>query len=212
MNINRIISYIQFKKDIEITKKEIAEVVEKTEQTIYQYRKKDVPADWIEKIEKYYGCKLPLEDDTTENLAHNYFDLPYYEIIDESKHKIRKLSVLQVCQDAEILIRDLGVKPENARIIAMPSNKMEGGERPIKYNDILIVDTSLTDICYSGIYFFTTYGGKDVYVNIIDKTVDKVLFKFKNDTYKTKEYTLEQLKSADFKVVGRVVHNCSERL
>lgn len=208
MNIIKIISFIQFKKDIEISKKEMAEVVEKTEATLYSYRDKDVPEEWKELIEKHYDIKLPLEDEEMGNLAYRFYDFKYWK----NDARVKKDGVTHLYFDAEVLVHDLKVSPENIVFIAMPSNKMDGGERPIRYKDILMIDTFCNNIEDCGIYLYTTNKGKDIFVNIIDKTLGKYLFKYKNIMCKQEEYTTEELKKLDFKVIGRVIHNCSEKL
>lgn len=213
MNIIKAISYIQFNNNgILIPLKEAATVLNVSEKTIQNYKTKDIPQEWIKILEKKYGCKLPCEIASSTELAHNYMDVQYWEHCDSCKNKLRKASVTQVCVDAEVFVNDLNLTLENAFVIAMPSNTMDGGDRPIKYGDILLIDKSCTDISYSGIYFYVSEKTGEAFVNLIDKSLDRIYFKFKNIDYETKVYTQEQLDNAGFKVIGRVVHNCSERL
>ena len=206
MNIVEAISYIQFNNGGKrIPLKKAGEVCGVTEQTIGEYKKKDIPDEWKIKLEEKYGYKLPCEIHSSVDMAHKYVDIPYWDECETLSEKLKNPACTQVCKDLEVVINGLKAVPENLRIIAMPSDKMEGGERPIKYGDILIIDTSLTDISYSGIYFFIA--NNEVFVNRVDKSIDSVSFKFDNEKYAKKTYDFEQLKNANFKVIGRVLHN-----
>ena len=209
MNIVQIQGYIQFKKGVEVTKREIAEAVEKTEQSVYPYSDKDVPEDWLEKIENYYEIKLPCETYTTARRALGYVDIPYWEGV-EHYPLLFNPKCTQVNKDMEIIFGWWNSKIENLRVVAMPSNKMDGGEKGIKQGQILIIDISKTDISVGGEFLYIA--NDDACINIIDKKLDRVVFKYRNSENEPEEYKFEQLKKAKFKVIGRVIHNeCDKR-
>lgn len=210
MNIIKAISYIQYLRGEIISFKDAAIICKKSIATIDKYKSIDITDEMKEALETYFNCKLPCEEASSAELAHNYVDVPYWEECEKLSEKLKKASCTQVCKDMEIAVNDYGSKPENLRIIAMPSDKMDGGIRPIKYGDILIIDTSLTDISYSGIYFFTA--NDDVFVNRIEKRIDGIVFSFYNELTANITYSFDELKKANFKVIGRVIHNESEKL
>ena len=101
--------------------------------------------------------------------------------------------------------------PANVRVVAMAGDKMDGGSYPYKNRDILLIDTSATDIEKTGAFLFTTRGGEGIYLcNLNQKLNGDVEFSYKNPEYNTEPlttYSLEKLKELDFKVIGRVFKN-----
>lgn len=210
MNIIKAISYIQYITGEIISFTEAARVCGKTRVTIDKYKTQDITEEIKLALETEYDCKLPADDVNGNTLAHDYIDIPYWEGCSQFGDKLIVPDCAQISKDLEIVVNRYKAEKENLRIIAMPSDKMKGPFRPIKYGDILIIDISSTDISYSGIYFFTA--NNDVFVNRIDKGIDNVIFRFDNELYSEKSYSFEELENAGFKVIGRVIHVESENL
>lgn len=94
------------------------------------------------------------------------------------------------------------------KLVAMPNDKLSNpyGRLWIKYHDILLVDTSETDINNSGYYIYTC-GSDYISCAYIEKNFDgTVSFEFTNpETVETR--TEEFLQEAKFKVIARVIKN-----
>lgn len=105
---------------------------------------------------------------------------------------------------------------ENIRVVAMAGDKMDGGSYPFKNRDILLIDTSATDVAKTGAFLFTTRGGEGIYLcNLNQKLNGDIEFSNNNPQYNTetlRKHTQEQLKELDFKIIGRVFKNESYNL
>lgn len=100
--------------------------------------------------------------------------------------------------------------PKNLRIITMLGDKMDTGDYPLKNDDILIIDLSETDVTKSGIYAFTTYNEKYIFINGINRKYDgSYRFFFHNKSYPEKSILPEEIERVDMKIVGRIVKNLS---
>ena len=100
------------------------------------------------------------------------------------------------------------------KLLAMPGDKMEGGplshQLHIRNRDVLLMDTSLTNITFNGIYAYETLGGTKIQVSHVSVNDDgSVRFYYTNPIYEEVFRTPERLKELEFKVVGRIVKNIS---
>ena len=133
-----------------------------------------------------------------------YFENP------ELLGSIKNPKISSVWLDKE-LVHDVWNRDEkNLRVMQMPGDVMFGGDTPIKNQDILIVDTSITDIMLSGVYAFTTRNDNFIFINCIKQKIDgQVLFYYWNKNYDDVIYTHSDLERIGFKVIGRVIKNLS---
>ena len=94
----------------------------------------------------------------------------------------------------------------------MPGDKMDGGVKPYRNGNILVIDKTQTDISLSGVYFFTTNNNEEVFVNNFRKTpFGQVVFGFDNPKYENYEVSLEEFQNANINFFGRVIHNLSDK-
>ena len=97
---------------------------------------------------------------------------------------------------------------EDLYIIAMPGDKMDGGIYPLRNGDLLVIDTSQTDISNSGIYFYTTNNNEEVFVNNFRKKFDgSIVLGYSSPKYDDTIVSMEQLEAAGINIVGRVIKN-----
>lgn len=171
------------------------------------------------KLIEYYGYNLfDLCIQNGNNMPkslHNNQDsveIVYYENSHLDK-TIKNPLITSLWLDRE-LVRDIWKKDETKlRTIKMPGDVMNGGERPIKNQDMLVIDLSSTDVLSSGIYAYTTNDDNLIFINGIKQKVDgSVKFYYWNKTYNEVVYKLEDLQKINFKVIGRVIMNMTALL
>ena len=108
------------------------------------------------------------------------------------------------------------LKPENLCIVAMNGDAMENYWYKIRNNDVLIIDTSETKINAngSGVYFATSRNNSMFWIREMQMLYngDIEIHSYSPSGAKTKVLTQEQLKDADFRVIGKVIKNVSFRL
>ncbi len=145
------------------------------------------------------------------------FFIPYWEDCPKCADKIKKPTVTGgISLDRETIINEWGCEPDNLRIISTPGEEMDGGQYPIRNNDILVIDTSKTNMSDSGVYLITTHNGTVVTLRRLMELLDgTVAFYVENEKYAfaiNKVYTREELDAIGFNVVGRVVKNVTYTL
>lgn len=166
------------------------------------------------KLVKHYGYNLFSDYIQNDNSSTNCLkknqdsvEIIYYEnpTLDET---IKNPLITTLWLDRE-LVRNVWKKDEkNLRTLKMPGDAMNGGERPIRNRDMLIVDLSSTDILSSGIYAYTTNDDNLIFINGIKQKVDgSVKFYYWNRTYSESIYKLQDLQKINFKVIGRIIKN-----
>lgn len=111
--------------------------------------------------------------------------------------------------DREIVEKIWVHNPDNLRIMTMHGNNMNAGQYPLRNKDILIVDISEKDISKSGIYVYKSAKGGVTISVIQQKQNGSLTFLNFDERYPYEEYTADELKNIDFKVIGRVVKNLS---
>lgn len=165
----------------------------------------------VNKSLKLSNLNLTIPQENETKLKGRSYSIQYWE--GECAELIKKDGVDDVNIDLQIIINEWKLKPENLIFIAMPGDEMNGGDYPLKNGDILIIDTSQTDIATSGIYFITTQDSKRVFVRrLVELMNGDVVVSVDNPVYAqfvNKTLTMEHLEVMDFKVVGRVVKNMS---
>ena len=136
------------------------------------------------------------------------YDVPYWEGLPED---LRRPQITEVYSDLQLINTDWLSKPENLRTIPMLGDSMNTYSVPLKNKNMLIFDTSITDINKSGVYLFTTNNGNNLYIRFLSLNMDGSvkITAYKNNEQITKTLTSEQQEEYDFKVIGRIIINAS---
>ena len=191
----------------EVARIELADALNITRQYANNIKDKPLTQEQIAKIEE--TLKVNLSPTTSSNSSSTgKIELQYWGKGLPCEEKLKNPLVNSMWFDREV-INEVWKKDEhNLSIIAMPGDKMDGGDIPFKNGDILIIDRAQTDISISGIYFYTTNNDEDVFVNNFRKRFDgTVVLGYTNSKYNDSIVTIDQLESAGYKVVGRVIKN-----
>ncbi len=167
----------------------------------------DIKISELVKIENYIGHKIFRADGVVD---YESVKLPYIEIEGEDNTRYIHPNVNHRVQfDHEIIEKIWALNPDNLRVITMHGNNMNAGESPIRNKDILVVDISGRDISRPGIYVYKSAKSGVTISGIQQKQNGSLMLINLNKKYSDEEYTAEELKQIDFKVVGRVVKNLS---
>lgn len=144
-------------------------------------------------------------------LASRFAEIQYIEDLDNYNKPVRNPFVTEVIMDAQIIVYKWRCNIEDLRIISMFDDSMDGGEYAIKNGDILIVDTSVKTVTVSGLYLFIINNNELYIRRIIDTFRNSYIFSAKKNDYKIfeEEKTFEDLKNANFRILGRVVTDIS---
>lgn len=123
----------------------------------------------------------------------------------EYSHLIRCDKIDSIWIDRQ-LIKDVWQDDvENLRIVTMPGDYMDGGDKPIPDGSHLVIDISSTDINRSGIYAYITNAG--FFINQIklkaNGNVDVINQNL--NCGKGSTYLPSELEEMGFKVIGRVI-------
>lgn len=114
--------------------------------------------------------------------------------------------------DREIL-KKWNVKKEDVRIVRMLGDTMDGGERPVQNEDVIIIDITSKNPMFSGVYAYTTDDYKSFFISGIRQLPDNSLeFYYHNSNFKSVTYTKEQLKEMDFQIIGRMIKNVTFKM
>ncbi len=150
-----------------------------------------------------FGCNC------AENKNIDAVEIKYFEKSDLTA-TIKNPNITDFWLDRQ-LIRNIWKRDEkNLRIMQMTGDLMAGGDTPIKNQDMLIIDTSITDIMLSGVYAYTTRNDSYIFINAIKQRLDgQVLFYYWNKNYDDVIYTHTDLEKINFKIIGRVIKNLS---
>ena len=127
---------------------------------------------------------------------------------------LKKTKVQSVWFDREIIENDWEMNPDNLRIIPMIGDKMTMYWYPIISGNILIIDTAQDYIMGNGVYFATSRNNTRFWIREMQVLInDDIQIKgFAPSGETTKVFKPEQLKDADFKIIGKVIKNVSFRL
>ena len=209
INITQAMALATLQLDREVSRLEIAEAICVSRQNAIKQKARPLTKGQILSINEKLGVNLPLEDNKpiNPNKAEK-FEIKYWGEGLPCEEKLKNPLVSSVWLDKE-LIQDGWQKSEKyLNIIAMPGDKMDGGDYPLKNRDILIIDKSQTDISISGIYFFTTNNNEEVFVNNFRKTpFGNIVFGLANPKYEDIEVPISEYEAGDFNIVGRVIKN-----
>jgi len=223
MNYAEVCGLLQIAKKEIVSYADLARAIGISRQALNSSKNEDVPADYLQKIEKFYNVKIPNAYkivETSGTTACETFPIPYWEgcYKEEFKDLLLKDGVTECMMDYQVLVNDWGCIPENLRILSMPGEEMDGGSYPLKNQDLLIIDVGRTDTIESGVFVATSHGGTRIYVReIVERMSDEFMFfttitNTKWKEYISKKWTMEQWKQADIQIVGRVIKNMSLKL
>lgn len=139
----------------------------------------------------------------------NYVEIKYYNNTKNSS-AVKSKQIANLYLDSNLVHNIWNKDERNLCTLKMPGDSMDGGETPIKNNDMLIVDKLSRDISSSGIYAYTTNDENFIFVNGIMLNVDgSVRVLFYNKKYPEITYTQAELDKVNFKIIGRVIKNIS---
>ena len=191
----------------EVARIELAEALNITRQYANNIKDKPLTQEQIAVIEK--ALNVNLSPTSSSNLSSSEkIELQYWGKGLPCENKLKNPLVSSMWFDREVINGGWQKDEYNLNIIAMPGDKMDGGDIPFKNGDILIIDRTQTDISISGIYFYTTNNNEDVFVNNFRKRFDgTVVLGYTNSKYEDSIVTIDQLEAAGYKVVGRVIKN-----
>lgn len=191
----------------EVARTELAEALDITRQYANDIKNKSLTQEQITKIEEKLKVNLSPTISNNSNPTGK-IELQYWGKGLPCEEKLKNPLVNSMWFDREV-INEVWKKDEHSlSIIAMPGDKMDGGDIPFKNGDILIIDRTQTDISISGVYFYTTNNDEDVFVNNFRKRFDgTVVLGYTNSKYNDSIVTIDQLESAGYKVIGRVIKN-----
>lgn len=178
--------------------------------TIYQRAHRNSDFTELEvKILKDHYCRSVADENVNLNTTCDKAEIKYFEH-QNLKTNIKSPAITSIWFDSELVTNIWRKDPKNLRIITMLGDKMDLGEYPLKNGDILIIDTSETDITKAGIYAFTTHNNNYMFINGVNRRYDGMCrFYFTNQMYPEKVLSDEDIKNADIKIIGRVIKNLS---
>ena len=207
LNVSEVVAIATLRLGREVSRLEIANALETSAQ--WAIKNKDLPLsdEQIEKIEEVLGIKL-----LVTSMYPGKIELKYWGEGLPCEEKLKNPAINSVLMDREIINTDWATDEKELNIIAMPGDKMDGGVKPYRNGNILVIDKTQTDISLSGVYFFTTNNNEEVFVNNFRKTpFGQVVFEFDNPKYENYEVSLEEFQNANINVIGRVIHNLSDK-
>lgn len=211
LTISRAMAIATLKLDREVARAEIADILGVTRQTAIKQKDRLLTPEQKEKIEKALGITLSM--DTKETAANpltsaDKIEIQYWGKGLPCEEKLKNSFITSLWFDREVINGGWQKDEKYLNIIAMPGDKMDGGNYPLKNNDILVIDTSETDISISGIYFYTTNNNEEVFVNNFRKIYDgTIILGVTNPKYKDTPTDQEKLDAAGVKIIGRVIKN-----
>ena len=191
----------------EVARVELAEALNITRQYANNIKDKPLTQEQIAMIEQALNVDLSPAASGNSSSSEK-IELLYWGKGLPCEGKIKNPLVTSMWFDREVINGGWQKDEHNLNIVAMPGDKMDGGDIPFKNGDILIIDRTQTDISISGIYFYTTNNDEDVFVNNFRKRFDgTVVLGYTNSKYEDSIVTIDQLEAAGYKVVGRVIKN-----
>ncbi|MCM1338782.1 MAG: hypothetical protein NC191_03835 [Muribaculaceae bacterium] len=190
---------------------QVAKIIGINKKTMYarQQRNSKFSEDDIAQIYAFYKINnYEKSYDFPDTLADKV-EIQYY-INPNLQTNIKTPKVTSIWFDRELVENIWGMNPSDLCVVTMLGDKMDHGEYPLRKNDILIMDTSDTDVVKSGIYAFTTHNDAYMFINGVNRRFDGTWrFYFYNKNYPEKILTDEEVKKADIRIIGRIVKNLS---
>lgn len=96
------------------------------------------------------------------------------------------------------------------RIMTMQGNNMDAGEYPLANRDVLVIDTSIKTFDRAGMFVYTT--NKLSYPAVAELKVNadgSLIIHHRNPIYSDEEYSPEDVKKMEFRIIGRMIKNMS---
>ena len=168
-------------------------------------------------IENYFNVsiinELNIKDEDSLKIKNNFMDREYVEIKywEGLPEQFKLPRLTSKWEDLEIIEKSWFKNYKNLRVVPMLDNRMDGYWYPMRNSDILIIDTSVTELSKSGVYFFSTGNGEHFFVRELDLQIDGSvdIHWFENKKSGNVVYTKEELEKFNFKIIGKVVKNVS---
>lgn len=201
--------FYQLIEKADITQTEAAKILKVSNMAISKRMlnpKSEAKVSELQKIEHAIGKPLYNGAPKYDQVQIKYIDIPGIpqEVIKSPRIKER----LQF--DLELIENEWIKDPQNLRIVKCGSHMMDGGDYPIRINNILIVDLSCTDIRKRGVYLYTTHNNKHAFIHgLWRKSEDVIESYYFNPSYATNDRSVQEMEDIGFKVYGRIVKNLS---
>ncbi len=171
-----------------------------------------LPYEWRKALNEHYYLEMAETQRGTEALK-DMCEIPYWE---GAKDCIQELVNPNVTRpkvgDIEYITKELNCKPEFLRIIAAPDNRMNGEQTRIKQTNVLLIDMEETNYATEGVYFYTTKGKIAGIARLRVDMDGNIVFTFDNKAYQQKIASIAEMEKIDFKVIGRVILNYSQKI
>lgn len=140
------------------------------------------------------------------------FEIKY---IEELPKEARLPEITSVHVDRELVVNHWQRKPENLRIIPMQGDNLANYYYPCENRDILIVDIESKIPTREGLYVYSANDNTMIFVaklsQLMDGTIKIEKFEATGEVTQ-KTVSPEKQQEVDFRVLGRVVKNCSRCL
>lgn len=211
MKIPELISALSRATNKQITQAEIARALMTNEAVISNKKSRGSEVTVTDLILCSKFFEVPIEALLhEEDKVRDAREIIYYEN-ENLGDLIRHPDVTSVWKDRQVLEHKWHKDVKNLRAISMFGDSMDGGARPIKSGDMLIIDITETNPLASGIFAYTTSKQDKLYVSYIKEYMGDVTFTFNNPMCGGSIVkTSEELEAKGFKIIGRVIHNDSE--
>lgn len=196
-----------------VTYGHIGEWIEKDEDTIRMrsYRNGNCSDEELQRIATITGVNFSLFFKEEDEIEKEHFKVYYYEngVFDFPKgisHKnffyMKKTSAYK---------HNPNYKESDFKLVCALDDVLDGGEKPIKKGDVVLIDTSMKDPMIPGRYVYECHGGSYVRAADIQVMMDNsFLFTYPNKKYGSQERKQDFLKKVKFKIVGRIRHNLDD--
>lgn len=205
MKVKQAIAEITAQKKEKISYEKMGVALKVTRQRIGQMINDDLSEKQILSLENYFNVNLT----SVKPSENEVIKIPYWENFpEEMKNLDYPYVVAQACS-----IQKWSKGTQSLRIIAMNGDRLENYWYKIRHNDVLIIDTAENKINTngSGLYFATSRNNTMFWVREMQMLYNGGIEfnSYSPSGHNTKILTLEQLKEADFKVIGKVIKNVS---
>lgn len=193
----------------EVARTEFAEALNITRQYANIIKDNPLTQEQIAKIEKALNISLtPNSSNNSISTSVDKIEIHYWGKGLPCEEKLKNPFITSMWFDREVINDGWQKDAHNLNIVAMPGDKMDGGDIPFKNGDILVIDKTQTDISISGIYLYTTNNDEDVFVNNFRKRFDgTIVLGFTNSKYEDTIVSIGELESAGYRIIGRVIKN-----
>lgn len=163
-------------------------------------------------VSKEFDLQNTLEQ-ASPTLQGRFYEIPYWDECPVFSEKLKDSQLSSLILDAEFIVNKLNCDPSALRIITMAGEDMDGGCYPLRNGDILLIDTSKTDLTETGVFFISTQNCSMVFVRrLLGTMAGDVYSTVDNPLYKEiveKTWSAEEIKEIDLQIIGKVIKNMS---